>query len=704
MKPGDRIGVYTLVEKIGKGNYQVWKAEKENPYLLRKQEYALKFIPEDEVDEKILAEEVQLWHQASEKHNDHIARFIDAEKYEDGEHPYLVIVSEYAPEGSLQALIETRQRERRPFTSAEIKTIITGILRGLEHLHSREPRIVHRDLKPANVVFKDGVPKIIDFGISRIFTSESIMSQLPKGTPCYMAPEAFLGTKNPPVDVWAVGVILYQMVTEQLPFPNDPSKVKDFYAIQRSVTSDPYRPLPENIPAEYRQVIDRALDKMPLNRYASVMEMRDAVEALPPLPYDSATTEQDVERVHGGQSLITRVADESRPPAPPQPVVVTPPEPLEQTPGRGLFPTFERKHAFIALAGLLAVAAVLMFALKKPDFLFRSNDVTAPPPGQITLKLATYWRSDLPILADNVKEMAKDITDSSNGELKVEVLFAGEAKDAGGNPIAPGALFDAVSNNKVQMVHSAAYYWEDRIKGASFFSSVPFGMNSEQMETWIKEKDGLTLWRQLYKPYKVMPFPCGHTGEQMGGWFDKEILTIHDFEGIVMRIPGLGGKVLNKAGAKTKSIPPQDIVKAKDAGEINAAEWIGPYHDCLLGLQDKWTYYYGPGWQERDTMFELLINQDAYNSLPERLQNLIRIKSEEYDRKISRQFVVRNAEYEDVLRKKLVNFRTFPRAVLATLKTYRDEMLQDYNAGDTQKIYQSYMDFLQQTSRRTSRP
>jgi TRAP-type mannitol/chloroaromatic compound transport system substrate-binding protein len=703
VKPGDRIGVYKLIEKIGRGNYQVWKAEKESP-LRRTQAYALKFIPEDEVDEKVLAEEVQLWDQASEKHNDYIARFIDAEKYNDGEHPYLVIVSEYAPEGSLQALIARRQQENRPFTSAEIKKIITGILRGLEHLHSREPKIIHRDLKPANVVFKDGVPKIIDFGISRIFTSESIKSHLPKGTPCYMAPEAFLGTKNPPVDIWAVGVILYQMLTGELPFPIDPSTARDFYAVQRSVTSDPYRPLPENTPEKYRQIIDKALDKIPVNRYSSVVEMREAVEALPPLPYDPATTEPEVDPIPGGQSVLTRPVDKPQPPAPPPAAVVTPPDPQGPTP-RPLFPTFERRHAFIVLAGLLAVAAVLMFALKKPDFIFKSSGATSPTPGQpIKLKLATYWRSDLPILADNVKEMAKDITDSSNGELQIEVLFAGEAKDAGGNPIAPSGLFDAVSNNKVQMVHSASYYWEDRIKGASFFSSVPFGMNSEQMETWIKEKDGLTLWRELYKPYKVMPFPCGHTGEQMGGWFDKEILTIHDFEGIVMRIPGLGGKVLNKAGAKTKSIPPQDIVKAKDAGEINAAEWIGPYHDCLLGLQDKWTYYYGPGWQERDTMFELLINQDVYNSLPERLQNLIRMKSEEYDRKIARQFVVRNAEYEDVLRKKLVNFRTFPRAVLATLKTYRDEVLQDYNAGDTQKIYQSYMDFLQQTSRRSSRP
>jgi TRAP-type mannitol/chloroaromatic compound transport system substrate-binding protein len=355
----------------------------------------------------------------------------------------------------------------------------------------------------------------------------------------------------------------------------------------------------------------------------------------------------------------------------------------------------------LPIIAITLIIGALMLTVMKPSFIFGPSTLDGPPTSggtPIKLKLATYWRSDLPILSDNVRDMARDINVSSNGELEIEVLFAGEAADAGGDRIDPRDLFYAVSNNKVQMVHSASYYWEDRIKGASFFSSVPFGMDSEQMESWIKDQGGLELWRELYKPYNVIPFPLGHTGPQMGGWFNKEIRSIEDFRGMKMRIPGLGGIVLNKAGAITVSIPPQDIQEYERNGRIDAAEWIGPYHDGLLGLYETFKYYYGPGWQERNTMFELLINEDVYNRLPEHLKRLIESKSEEYGRKITREFIVKNADYEIVLRGRGVQFRTFPRTVLSRLKIYSDEVLKEYDSGDTQKIYNSYENYLQRTS------
>jgi TRAP-type mannitol/chloroaromatic compound transport system substrate-binding protein len=360
---------------------------------------------------------------------------------------------------------------------------------------------------------------------------------------------------------------------------------------------------------------------------------------------------------------------------------------------------FSRKQILIALAGLSFLAALLMVAYwpkSRPD---GPGEVNGGPDGSpIKLRLATYWRSDLPILADNVRDMVKDINNDSNGQLQIDVIFAGQPADSGGGIIAPRDLFGAVSTGRVDMVHSAAYYWEDRVRGASFFSAVPFGMDAEQMDSWINENGGLELWRELYKTHKVIPFPCGHTGEQMGGWFDREILTIEDFQGLRMRIPGLGGKVLNKAGVTTTSHGPQEILDAKKANKIDAAEWIGAYHDTLLGLHEEWTYYYRPGWQERDTMFELLINENIYNKLPEHLRGIIERRSREYNHKIRTQFSVRNREYEELLKGKRVNFRTFPRSVLSRLRGYRNEVLSDYNRGDTQKIYQSYSAYLEKTS------
>jgi TRAP-type mannitol/chloroaromatic compound transport system substrate-binding protein len=360
---------------------------------------------------------------------------------------------------------------------------------------------------------------------------------------------------------------------------------------------------------------------------------------------------------------------------------------------------FETKHIAIAVAGLIiligAIAMIWYFGGRNIPSDGQPPIATKKP---LKLKLATYWRSDLPILVDNVKAMAKDISDESNGELEIEVLTAGDATDSKGNKIEPRDLFDAVSNNRVQMVHSASYYWESKIKGASFFSSVPFGMYHEQMDSWIKDDEGLKLWRELYKPYKVIPFPCGHTGPQMGGWFNKEIKSVVAFNGIKMRIPGLGGKVLEKEGATTISVPPQDIHAYGESGRIDAAEWIGPYHDYELKLFDIWRYYYSPGWQEHDAMFELIINEDVYNQLPENLQKLIKSKTEEYNGIITRQFVTLNKQYEDVLRQKHVQFRKFPSSVLYKLKIDTEDVLKDYDNGSTKKIYDSYKRYQQLTS------
>jgi TRAP-type mannitol/chloroaromatic compound transport system substrate-binding protein len=184
----------------------------------------------------------------------------------------------------------------------------------------------------------------------------------------------------------------------------------------------------------------------------------------------------------------------------------------------------------------------------------------------------------------------------------------------------------------------------------------------------------------------------------MGGWFNKEIKTVADFNGIKMRIPGLGGKVLEREGATTISVPPQDIRSYAINGQIDAAEWIGPYHDYLLNLFDVWRYYYSPGWQEHDAMFELIVNEDVYNHLPENLQKLIKSKTEVYNGIITRQFVTLNNQYEDVLRQKHVQFKTFPASVINKLKMDTDDVLKDYDSGDTKKIYDSYKRYQQLNS------
>ena len=320
-----------------------------------------------------------------------------------------------------------------------------------------------------------------------------------------------------------------------------------------------------------------------------------------------------------------------------------------------------------------------------------ANELTQP----LTWKLGTTWGNDFKILQPKMEEMAKVIDEASNHKLKIEVLSADDLKS---NNISIRGTFDAVKDGKIQMMHSAAYYWHEQIPASIFFAAVPFGMDRSEMEAWTNTNaEGYKLWKELYAQFKIIPFPCGHTGPQMGGWFDRLITTKEDFNGITMRIPALGGEVLKKCcGVTQQEIPPQKIASYLQDKRLNAAEWIGPYHDHVLGLDaaGKGWYYYEPGWQEPDTMFELVIREDDFNKLPKHLQTLLTVIIQKYNLEISNEFEVNNREWRTKLLDNHVSFQTFPQPVIEVLRTESknvlDENVRNMNTELATRIYESY--------------
>ena len=177
---------------------------------------------------------------------------IDADIY-DGQ---VAIVSEYADGGSLH----DKLRREGKLNVQDAVEIISGVLRGLEYLHAK--RIVHRDIKPANILLQNDTPRLADFGSSAII-----------GANAYMSPEAFNGERTPQTDIWSVGVVLYQLLTNRLPFPRENPSERMFSILTRD-----FEPLPGEIPAHLRNVIARALAKQPDSRYQSAQEMRAALQ------------------------------------------------------------------------------------------------------------------------------------------------------------------------------------------------------------------------------------------------------------------------------------------------------------------------------------------------------------------------------------------------------------------------------------------
>ncbi len=287
---GKQIGQYTLIRKLGKGGFgEVWLAERRTKFVTTK--VAVKLPLNEQVDHEAIKQEATLWEQASGHAN--ILPIIDADEY-DGQ---IVIVSEYAPDGSLD---EWLKRNGKMSVERAIETTIK-ILDGLEFLHSRN--IIHRDLKPANILLQGETPRLADFGISRALrTTASSQSQNVSGTFAYMPPEGFDGKRSVQTDVWSVGVNLYQFLTGELPFPQkEPSNL-----IAAIIMREPEL-LPTDIPQSLKNVVAKALAKQPENRYASANEMREDLkkvlvnisfpqfaptEALPPniVPFVKADT------------------------------------------------------------------------------------------------------------------------------------------------------------------------------------------------------------------------------------------------------------------------------------------------------------------------------------------------------------------------------------------------------------------------------
>jgi serine/threonine protein kinase len=260
-RAGDRIGPYTLLSRIGRGSFGViWLAERRT--IIASTRVALKIPVLEDVDLEAIKKEAELWVQASGHPN--VLPIIEANVY-DGQ---VVIASEYAPDGSLQDWL--KHHGGAAPTLEEALRITGGILYGLVHLHSR--KIIHRDLKPANILLQGNSPRLADFGISRVMRTTS-QSAVVAGTPAYMAPETFRGRRNERTDLWAVGVILYQLISGRLPFSGD-----DLPSLMAAILTDEPAPLGEVQGADVSEIVRRALQRDPSDRYSNAAEMAAAVQ------------------------------------------------------------------------------------------------------------------------------------------------------------------------------------------------------------------------------------------------------------------------------------------------------------------------------------------------------------------------------------------------------------------------------------------
>ena len=310
----------------------------------------------------------------------------------------------------------------------------------------------------------------------------------------------------------------------------------------------------------------------------------------------------------------------------------------------------------------------------------------------IKWKMVTTWPKNFPGLGTGANFLAKLIEDMSGGRMKVKVYGAGEM-------VPPFEVFDAVSAGTAQMGHAAALYWKGKSAAAQFFAGVPYGLTGQEMNAWLYHGGGMELWKEVYAPFGLVPAAAGNSGVQMAGWFNKEINSISDLKGLKMRIPGLGGDVLKRAGGTPVNIPGGEIYSSLKSGAIDATEWIGPYNDLAFGFYKAAKYYYYPGWHEPGTSLEATINKKALEALPKDLQSIVlsacRVSSDE----LTAEYTARNASALQTLKNKhKVQVKRLPDDVLKNLRDLSEEVVADVAAKDpvTAKVYKSYHRFREQ--------
>jgi tetratricopeptide (TPR) repeat protein len=265
VRTGNLVGHYQVLCQVGAGGMGVvFKAFDQQ----LQRTVALKFLSPDlncsRADRDRLLREARA---ASALDHPNIATIHAVEETDDGQ---LFLVMAYYEGESLASRLQ-----QAPFSTAEAVEIVRQIAAGLEHAHFHD--LVHRDIKPSNVILTpEGVAKIVDFGLARFVSTLAPTQSLGlAGTLAYMSPEQLSGKAvDARTDIWSLGVIAYQLLTNQLPFPGEnPASTID--AILHTPPADL-----GHLPRELQSMVKRALFKNAEDRYPSCAELLQHLETI----------------------------------------------------------------------------------------------------------------------------------------------------------------------------------------------------------------------------------------------------------------------------------------------------------------------------------------------------------------------------------------------------------------------------------------
>jgi len=217
---------------------------------------------------------------------------------------------------------------------------------------------------------------------------------------------------------------------------------------------------------------------------------------------------------------------------------------------------------------------------------------------------------------------ADSVRAASGGRLVIKVYSTGS--------IVPAMeIFDATAKGTLDCFHSWPGYWKGRNEAFVAFASVPFGLDAEGYNIWLYERGGADMLNELYNRYGMVAFPGGNAGQELGLYSNKRATKMEDFKGMKIRTPGWYMDILTRLGASVTPLPGSEIYLALERGVIDACEFSCPAVNYPMGFHEITKYVIEPGVHQPSCQFDLVFNKKKYDSLPEDLQEIIKLCAKE---------------------------------------------------------------------------
>jgi TRAP-type mannitol/chloroaromatic compound transport system substrate-binding protein len=307
---------------------------------------------------------------------------------------------------------------------------------------------------------------------------------------------------------------------------------------------------------------------------------------------------------------------------------------------------------------------------------------------EVRWRLQSSFGRNLDILFFGAEHVSKRVAELTDNRFQIRAFPAGE--------IAPGLqVLDAVQNGTIECGQTPLYYYIGKDPTLSFFTSMPFGGNFRQQGAWMKRGGGNELCVEALRDYNCVGFLLGDTGAQMGGWFRNEVRGLSDLNGLKFRIAGLGGQIFQRLGASPVLIAGADVYPSLERGTIDAAEWVGPHDDEKLGFQRVAKHYYAPGFWEPCARGHLVVNQRAWDPLPDSYKAAVQAACAETELEMVARYDVANP----LALRRLVGggalLRAWPREVLQAAWKANQELMEENAAKNPRfkRVWESYRPF-----------